>query len=395
MAIFQYISLAITALKTFKVRTFLTTLGIVIGTTSVILLISLGTGLERYITKQIEDIGSNLLYVFPGSSQPGEAPGAFTVNRLTIKHVEYLRARLLQAEGVSGATRKIGVIKYKNKESKGAEILGIDVDFTKVVNYPLKEGRYLTQDEINSQRAVALIGTSAAKKISSSSVIGKQVIVSNKRYTVVGLLAEKGNVLGQDQDNTVMIPVEAMMRQFGTENINAIYIKAKSPEEVEPLKKRATDLLARRISTEDFSIQSQQQTLNTIQGILGVLSLALGGIAAISLLVGGIGIMNIMLVSVTERTKEIGLRKAVGAPPSAILIQFLIEAIVLSVFGGLIGIGLGYLGSFGLSLFISSYVPIWAVMLAFGFSVGVGVVFGVAPAIRASRLDPIVALRYE
>lgn len=395
MQFLQYLTLALTALRTNIVRSILTTLGIIIGTTSVILLISLGTGLERYITKQIEDIGSNLLIVFPGGNAAQEGPGGFTINRLREEHVTFLRQRLTRVDAVSGMIRNVNTVSYQGKESKRAEIIGVDVDFTKTLNYPVEKGRMLTESELENGSNLAVIGSSTAKNISRGPILGKQVTIADKRYTVVGIFESKGSILGQDQDNVAVIPLPAMMRQFGTEQINALYIKASSPEDVDFAKKRIEQLLARRISTDDFSVMTQEQTLNTIQGILGFLSIALAGIAAISLLVGGIGIMNIMLVSVTERTREIGLRKAVGAPPNAILIQFLIEAIVLSVLGGLIGIGLGYLGAFGLSFVISTYVPLWAVGLSFGFSVVVGVIFGVAPAIRASRLDPIVALRYE
>jgi putative ABC transport system permease protein len=395
MQILQYFRLALTALRTNLIRSILTTLGIIIGTTSVILLISLGTGLEKYITKQIEDIGSNLLYVFPGGNAAQEGPGGFTINRLREEHVSFLRERLTRVDAVSGIIRNVNTVKFQGQQSKRTEIFGIDQDFFNTLNYPIAQGRMLTAAEIENESDLAVIGPSTAKNLSRNSLIGKQISVANKRYTVIGVFEAKGSVFGQDQDNVVAIPIGAMRRQFGSEQINAIYIKASTPADVKFAKKRTEQLLSRRISRDDFSVLTQEQTLNTIQGILGVLSVALAGIAGISLIVGGIGIMNIMLVSVTERTREIGLRKAVGAPPSAILIQFLIEAIVLSVIGGLIGIALGYLGAYGLSFFLSTHVPLWAVGISFGFSVLVGVIFGVAPAIRASRLDPIVALRYE
>ncbi|MDQ3239583.1 MAG: ABC transporter permease [bacterium] len=394
MKIFTYISLAFIALRAAKVRAFLTMLGIIIGTTSVILLISLGTGLEKYITKQIEDIGSNLLYVLPGRVGGGRGPGGATVNRLNLEQAEYIRTRVKDAQYVSAAVTKSTRLKYNNKEVKNTTIYGIDEYFNKVINIKTDKGRDIRPQEINNNSKVVVLGSSAASKLSNN-IIGKQITISNRKYTVVGIAKERGSVFGVDQDNAAYIPINLMLNQFGTNNVNAIYVKAKSPEDVNKLQQKVQAAMSRKISEDDFTVTTQKETLNTIQGILGVLSLALGGIAAISLVVGGIGIMNIMLVSVTERTKEIGLRKAVGAPPSAILWQFLIEAVVLSIMGGIIGIALGYLGSAIMSNFIATEVPMWAVLLAFGFSAFVGIVFGVAPAIRASRLDPIVALRYE
>jgi putative ABC transport system permease protein len=394
MKFLQYFSLALIALRAAKVRAFLTMLGIIIGTTSVILLVSLGTGLQTYITKQIEGIGSNLVIVFPGSTGGGRGPGGATVNRITMSEAEYVRNRLKEAEAVSAVITKTSRLKYGSKEVKNTTVYGVDQYYSKVVNTPVVQGRPFRTQDITSGARLALIGPSAAKKLSSS-IIGKQVNVGNRKYTVIGITKEKGSVFGQDQDNSIYIPINQMLTQFGIKNINGIYIKSPTPEKVNRVQSRARQLLERRLSADDFTVSTQKETLSTIQGILGVLSLALGGIAGISLLVGGIGIMNIMLVSVTERTKEIGLRKAVGAPPGAILWQFLIEAVVLSLLGGVIGILLGYLGSFALNIFVTTIVPLWAVALAFGFSLAVGVIFGVAPAIRASRLDPIVALRYE
>lgn len=386
--------MALTAIRAAKVRSFLTMLGIIIGTTSVILLVSLGTGLQAYITKQIEDIGSNLVIAFPGSTAGGRGPGGATVNRMTLNEAEYVRTRLKEAQAVSAVVTKSSTVKYGSKEVKNTTVYGIDQYFNQVVNIPVVKGRSFRPQDITSSSRLAVVGPSVSKKLNNS-IIGKQISVGNRKYTVIGVTKERGSVFGQDQDNTVYLPINQMLTQFGIKNINGIYIKAPSPEKVARIQQRTTQLLERKLSADDFTVSTQKETLTTIQGILGVLSLALGGIAAISLLVGGIGIMNIMLVSVTERTKEIGLRKAIGAPPNAILWQFLIEAVTISVVGGLIGIALGYLGAAAVGVFITMVVPMWAVMLGFGFSLIVGVVFGVAPAIRASRLDPIVALRYE
>ena len=215
------------------------------------------------------------------------------------------------------------------------------------------------------------------------------------KYTVIGVLGPRGAIFGIDLDNSIYIPIQQAQRQFGIDRLNTIYISASSAEAVKDIQTKATAYLQKRLSEDEFTVQTQEQTLSTISQITGVLSLALGGIAAISLIVGGIGIMNIMLVSVTERTREIGLRKAVGARSSDIRNQFLIEAITLSGLGGIIGIILGVVISFIIGRFFTTTVPWWSIILSFGFSTMVGIIFGVAPAIRASRLDPIEALRHE
>lgn len=225
--------------------------------------------------------------------------------------------------------------------------------------------------------------------------LGKQIDVAGLKYTVIGVIESRGSVFGIDFDNSIYIPFSTAQKQFGIDRLNTIYISAKDSETVVEVQKKAIQLLKKRLSDDEFTVQTQQQTLSTISQITSVLTLALGGIAAISLIVGGIGIMNIMLVSVTERTREIGLRKALGAKPKDIRNQFLIEAVTLSSLGGLIGIILGIGIAFVIGRFFTTAVPLWSIALSFGFSMLVGVVFGVAPAIRAAKLDPITALRYE
>lgn len=219
--------------------------------------------------------------------------------------------------------------------------------------------------------------------------------VSNRKFEVIGVAEKYGSMLGIDIDNVIYIPITTAQKVVGFQNLMEIIIKVDSKDQVDQAIKITKEYFLKQLKKDEFSVIDQRQLVNAINQILGVLTTALGGIAAISLVVGGIGIMNIMLVSVTERTREIGLRKALGATPHAILGQFLAEAVILSCGGGLIGVILGYLASFGLSQFIPASVPLWSVILSFVISASVGIIFGVAPAIRASRLDPITALRYE
>ncbi|EKD84824.1 MAG: hypothetical protein ACD_38C00154G0011 [uncultured bacterium] len=243
---------------------------------------------------------------------------------------------------------------------------------------------------------MAVIGQSAKTTLFGEGTSLNQIIdVAAIKYKVIGVLEPRGSIFGIDQDNSIYVPFQTAQRQFGIDRLNTIYISANDSDEVKIVQDKATAILKRRLSEDEFTVQSQEQALSTISQITGVLSLALGGIAAISLIVGGIGIMNIMLVSVTERTREIGLRKAVGAKPSDIRNQFLIEAITLSGLGGIIGIVLGFGISLIIGRFFTTTVPWWSVLLSFGFSAIVGIIFGVAPAIRAAKLDPITALRYE
>ncbi len=232
-------------------------------------------------------------------------------------------------------------------------------------------------------------------------VIGDEDLVNGLRlaginkYTVIGVLEKKGALFGIDQDNAIIVPVTIAQRQFALTNVNTIYLSAKNPQLVTFVLARAKEVLLKRLTEDDFTLQTQESTLSTITNVTNILSIALGGIAAISLLVGGIGIMNIMLVVVTERTREIGLRKAVGATPRAILLQFLFEAVILSCLGGTVGILLGSLASKAINTIFPTVVTLKSILLAFGVSSAVGIIFGVAPARRASKLSPIEALRYE
>lgn len=392
----EILNLATTAILANKMRSFLTMLGIVIGVTSVIVLISVVTGLKSYITKEIQGLGSNLMFVIPGKVGGARSPGGVQVNRLTMQDAITLKIKLAGMADSSAVVQKVTTLKYLNKSDKNVTLVGVQANYPKLISITFEKGRGFTSAEESAGKKMAVIGISAESKLfGTNSAIGQKISIENVKYEVIGVLSKRGSIFGIDQDNVVAIPLSAARKQFGLDRLNTIYIEAYKSEEVKLVQKKAESILLKRLSEDDFSIMTQEQTLSTIGQITGVLTIALGGIAAISLIVGGIGIMNIMLVSVTERTREIGLRKALGATPANIRTQFLIEAVVLAGLGGIMGIFLGIGLSLIIGRFITTVVPLWSVALSFGFSAIVGIVFGVAPAIRASKLDPITALRYE
>lgn len=392
----ELIRLAFLSLTTNKLRSALTTLGVVIGVFAVILLVSIGTGLQSYITDQISGLGSNLIFVIPGRVGGARTPGGVQTNKLTLQQAEELDQKLNSRADVGPVIAKSATVKYKNKQNEAASVTGTTANYPSIVKTSIVQGAFFTQAQERSGAKVALIGNTVKDNLfGNDHPIGEKVTIDKVRYTVIGVLDKRGSVFGLDQDNIVVIPITAAQRQFGVTTVNAIYLAAKKPEYVEGVKADAKQILEKTLTEDDFTLQSQEQSLETVNNITGILTTALGGIAAISLLVGGIGVMNIMLVSVTERTREIGLRKALGAQRSDILKQFVLEAIILSLFGGTIGIILGIGVSLILAKFFISQVTAWSVILAFSFSVLVGVVFGLTPAIRASKLNPIEALRYE
>ena len=379
-----------------KLRSILTTIGIIIGVFAIILLVSLGSGLQNYITGQISSLGSNLLFVIPGRVGGARTPGGVAANKLLVSDANTLSLRLKNIANVAPVVQQTTNVRYLNKTDKGVVVGGSTADYTKIVNITIDQGASFTKAQVDSAAKVALIGQTVVKDLFPGvNPLRKVITVGNGRYTVIGVLGARGSVFGMDQDNTAIIPITAAQQQFNLTNVNLIYLSANSADLVNFVKQQATKILLRRLTQDDFTIQTQESALSTVTNITNILSIALGGIAAISLLVGGIGVANIMLVSVTERTKEIGLRKALGAQKDDILKQFLMEAVILSVSGGLLGIGLGLAASYGLSLIFVSQVTPWSVFLAFSFSVLVGIVFGMAPAIKASNLSPIEALRYE
>lgn len=399
MKLTDSITIALRSLKTNKIRSFLTMLGVIIGVTSVILLVSIGTGLQNYITKQFEEIGTNLLFVMPGKfqfkdSREGGPPGGGS-EKLTLEDILYLEARSRKVNSFLPVVSKTTDVSY-GRETYNTFVVGTTEDYERLRKSPTTKGRFFTKAQSKAGRRVAILGVTVIKKIfGKTDPIDKKIRIDGTTYTVTGILSEKGAAAGNDQDDQIIIPIVAFNRQFNPGGISYAYAEVSSTADITAAKAEMEEILGRVKNDDDFSVVDQRELLSTITSILGVLTIALGGIAAISLLVGGIGIMNIMLVSVSERTREIGLRKAVGATPKVIRTQFLIEAIIISFSGGIIGIVLGELGSLGISRFFPAYVTLWSIILAFGVSALVGVVFGLAPAYKASKLNPIEALRYE
>ncbi|MDO8570254.1 MAG: ABC transporter permease [Candidatus Daviesbacteria bacterium] len=397
----QTIKIALRALKTNKTRSILTMLGVVIGVMSVILLVSVGSGLQKYVTDQLEGIGSNLIIIMPGKidlSKMGEGGGGMGLNFMTSKLTEKDAKDLVtNSNYISAAipgTAAQSALKYGDQKMF-SEVNGLIYNFNEVMKSPLSEGDYFTESDDRAGKKVVVIGSGIAEKFfGDDDPIGQRIQVGENRFTVVGVLKSRG-VGGNNSQDGAIIPLLTAKRIFNQDKVSVIYLQAKSADQVDLAIEDAKSILMERLKEDEFSVLTQKDMLSAITGILGTLTAALTGIAAISLIVGGIGIMNIMLVSVTERTKEIGLRKALGATPSVILNQFLVEAVILSVAGGVIGIILGAGISLVLSKFIPTEVTFWLVLLAFGVSALVGIIFGVMPARKASRLTPIEALRFE
>lgn len=403
MNFLELLLVALEALKTNKTRATLTMLGVIIGVTSVILLVSIGTGLKTYITKQLEELGANALFVFPGELEigagegsRGSIPGAgMAASKFTFEHINDLKREGETIKAVMAYIENNGTIRYKGK-SHITQVAGVGPEYPEIRNHQVSQGTFFNNSQYNLGKRVAVLGKSVVEELfGQENPIGKKITISDQRYLVLGVLEEKGVFFGVDADDQVFIPATTSMRHFDMENIQSLWVQSQSSETIESTKKEIEKIILRTLDEEDFSILDTKGLLSVISQILGVLTAALGGIAAISLVVGGIGIMNIMLVSVTERTREIGLRKAVGATPRAILTQFLIEAVFLSFFGGVIGILLGTIGSVIISRFFTTTITYWSIGLAFGVSALVGIIFGVAPAAKAARLNPIDALRYE
>ncbi len=376
-----------------KVRSLLTILGVVIGVFAVVTLVALVRGVQNYVQDQFDQLGSNLLFVSPGRGGfRGDPALRFTNNRLSTKNISTIRDFASDyVDGISPSIFSSKNVKFKGK-GYFASVEGVNEEQPSIINMKLAAGRTFTKGDMDSESRVVILGYSVKEQVfGSNNPLGKTVQVGDKGFTVIGYMSKRS----QDTDEEILIPYTTMQGVFDTKTLSYIYIKAKPNVNIDEAMKAVEIALYKDLKRDDFTVLSQKDLLNSIQEILGILAIGLASVAGISLLVGGIGIMNIMLVSVSERVSEIGLRKALGATGRNIATQFMLESIMLSVLGGGFGLGFSWLATLFAQQYFRAEIPWWATVLAFAFSLVVGVTFGTYPAIKASKLDPIEALRFE
>lgn len=388
-----------------KMRSLLTMLGIIIGVAAVIALVSIGFGVRQQIQDSISSLGSNLLMVYPGAPRtPGVRPTAASQKTLKVKDYETLK-KLNDVDMISPVAGSSSyVIVYTNKNWT-TTVNGINSNFQYINNWTMKSGRFITDAQVERRERVAVIGSTVAKNLfGDENPVGKDIRIKNDPFKVVGVLDTKGSgSFGNDQDDIVFIPyTTAMERVRGVDYLSMIYIKAKDGADLNRVQSDIENIMRVRHKIknpelDDFNVRNMATIMETVNETTGTMTLFLGAVAAISLLVGGIGIMNIMLVSVTERTREIGVRKALGATYRVIVMQFLIEAVVISLIGGAIGVvfGIGASKLISAATSMKTVISMGPILLSFGFSMAIGLIFGIYPARKAAKLNPIDALHYE
>ncbi|MDX2100556.1 MAG: ABC transporter permease [Leptolyngbyaceae cyanobacterium bins.59] len=417
MDLLESVKMAVTTLAANKLRSTLTMLGIIIGNSSVIAMIGVGQGAQRYAEGQFESLGPNVLFIVPGSDRSRNR--TLQVPRtLVLEDAEAITAQVPTVKDVApelrsqlNVTYQLGQGEARKEQKQNSLIVGTTPAYLSVRDFEVASGRFLSEEDLKQRNQVVVLGSELASNLfaidatkNPQRAIGEQIRIRNLSFRVVGVLAEKGDFLGSSQDDQAIVPVTTMASRivgrtspYGTE-VTVIALSAKNAESIKAAEFQIANLLRLRhkiVDEDDFTIRSSGTALRIIGNISGALTLMLAAIAGISLFVGGIGIMNIMLVSVTERTQEIGLRKAIGASQQDILIQFIIEALILSAVGGMVGTAVGAGGV----MLIAALTPLQAsvsptaILLAVGVSGGIGLFFGVVPAKRAAELDPIVALR--
>jgi putative ABC transport system permease protein len=400
----QAIPSGLGALRANKARSLLTAIGIIIGVAAVITIVALGEGASASVNSQLAGLGTNVLTITPGSTTSGGArTGAGNAITLTPDDATAVG----QVAGVSSESPIVSgtaqIIAGENNWS--TRVQAVTPGYAQVEDWTVGQGAFFTDQDNTNANSVAVLGTTVATSLfpNGQDPIGQTIRIRNVPFKVIGVLNSKGTGFGGDQDDTIMIPFRTgQVRLFGAASINQIVIQVTDPSQMTGVQNQIETLLRSRhklqtTQADDFSIRNNNDIIQRVSGVSSTLTLLLGGVAAVSLVVGGIGIMNIMLVSVTERTREIGIRLAIGGQPSDVLVQFLFEAVVLSLLGGLVGIAIGVSLALLLPIVggLAAVLPWNAVALAFGFSALIGIFFGFYPARRAAQLDPIVALRYE
>jgi putative ABC transport system permease protein len=401
----QTIPSALGALRANKGRSILTTLGIIIGVAAVIAIVALGEGASASVSNQLAGLGTNLLTIMPGNTRSGgAAAGAGSSTTLKASDADAIAQNIEGLSGTSPVVSGNAQIIYGN-QNWSTRVQAVTPDYLTINDWKIAGGSAFTEQDNANANNVAVLGQTVAQNLFSNgeSPIGKLVRIRNVPFTVVGVLASKGSSGFGDQDDTIMIPFRTgQVRLFGSSNINQIVVQVADASHISAVNTEMETLLRNRhqlqsTQADDFTIRNNSDIISRVSSVSDTLTMLLGGVAAVSLVVGGIGIMNIMLVSVTERTREIGIRLAIGAQPRDVLMQFLVEAVVLSLLGGVVGILVGS----GVALMLpvvagwATVVPWNAIVLSFGVSAAIGMFFGIYPARKASQLDPIVALRYE
>jgi putative ABC transport system permease protein len=396
--------IALRAIRSNPLRSLLTMLGVIIGVASVIAMISIGQGARQSTVQQVQSLGSNLLTVFAGASQFGGIAATSQVRTLVLEDAEAIAAEVPGVAGVSAEFSRQTQAVFGSQNTY-TSVTGVMPSYADVRNFHAAQGQFISDDDMRRRAKVAVLGKTVVSELfGDADPIGQRIRIQGVTFTVVGVMEAKGAGFGPggDRDDVIFVPLTtAQTRLFGVTYVRQIYVQAASEDDLPAIEQSVTDLLRTRHrlagGEDDFSIRSQADILQTLGGIANTMTLLLGGVAAVALIVGGIGIMNIMLVSVTERTREIGIRKAVGARRADILLQFLVESVTISVAGGLIGIATGILGSRLITRLAgwATLLQPQALLLAFTFAVVVGVFFGLYPAQRAAKLDPIEALRHE
>ena len=401
----ESVIIALDGLRANKMRSILTMLGIIIGVGAVIAMVSIGMGVREKVQKSIASLGSNLLIVMPGATAPsGVRVAAGSTTTMTYKDAQAI------AREIAGVSMVAPMVQRQYQAVYGGKnwittMQGTTPEFLDVRNFELAEGNFISQRDLDTRDRVAVLGSTVVENLfGEMNPIGQTIRINKSTFRVIGVLAPKGQSAGgQDQDDLIVVPLTtAQERMLGITHIQSISVQAESQEVLDQVQQDICTLLRVRHRlqpgvADDFSVRNLAAVMATAEETTGTITLLLGNTAAISLLVGGIGIMNIMLVSVTERTREIGVRKALGATFANILLQFLIEAIVIGVTGGMIGVALGLGASYIISTVFgwATVVSVGTILLAFSFSVAIGLFFGLYPARKAALLDPIDALRYE